>query len=80
MERITLPTKIGFTALRVKKIKRDGAVLTALDSEQEFTLPLDLLPENIEEGERLNLKISDTTNTEEGHAEFARKLLEEIIN
>ena len=75
-----MPTKNGLTALRVKKIKRTGVVVVTLDSENEFTVPLSLLPENIEEGEKLSLKIYDAASEQENHEDFARKLLEDIIN
>lgn len=80
LQRIELPTKTDSTPLRVKKLKRTGAVVAVLDSGEEFVIPLELLPENIAEGEKLSLKISDTTSDQENHESFARKLLEEIIN
>lgn len=80
METIELPTKTNLIPLRVKKIKRNGATLVVLDSGLEFTLPLDVLPKNIEEDEQLSLKILNSAEESETHDEFARKLLEDIIN
>ncbi len=67
-------------SVRVKKIIRGKAVLRTLDDEFEFTLPLELLPPDVEAGEKLSLKISDAVNTAEAQDEFTRKLLEKIIN
>lgn len=80
MEAIELPTKTNLIPLRVKKIKRNGVTLMVLDSGFEFTLPFDILPKNIEEGERVSLKILNSVDESEAHDEFARKLLEDIIN
>ena len=80
MERISLPTKIGVIALRVKKIKREAALLETLEGNLEFDFPLNLLPPDIAEGEKLNLKVFNEIAQEESSDAFARKLLEKIIN
>lgn len=80
MQRVELPTKTGTTALRIKKIKRTGIVVVALESGEEFSMPANLLPKNVEEGEKLSLKICDAISDQENHESFARKLLETIIN
>jgi hypothetical protein len=80
VERIQTPNKIGIIEMRVKKIKRSSVILEALESGVIFDFPLNLLPENIAEGEKLNLKIFNEVAKEENNDEFARKLLEGIIN
>lgn len=80
MERIKLPTKIGLIELRVKKIKREAALLETLEGHLEFDFPLNLLPPDIAEGEKLNLKVFNEIAQEESSDAFARKLLEKIIN
>ena len=73
-------SKTELISARVKKISRGKALLRTLNDEFEFIFPLELLPQEIEVGEKLSLKVLDALNTEEAHDEFARKLLEEIIN
>jgi hypothetical protein len=80
VEKINLPTKIGLIELRVKKIKRSEATLETLDSKIEFDFPLHLLPPDIQEGEKLNLKVFNEIAREESNDAFARQLLQKIIN
>lgn len=75
-----LPAKIGLTALRVKKLERDEAVLVTVEGGLEFRLPRELLPADIAEGEFLNLKILEQASAAEPRDEFARQMLEEMIN
>ena len=65
---------------RVKKISRGKAFLETLKEAFEFSLPLELLPQEVEVGQKLGVKVLDAINAEDAHDEFARKLLEEMIN
>ena len=80
MDRITLPTNENLIALRVKKIKRNAAILEVEGEGVDFNFPLELLPQGIAEGEKLNFKVFNEVAQNENSNVFARKLLEEIIN
>jgi hypothetical protein len=75
-----LTSKTKLIEARVKKISRGKALLETAEEASEFTLPLQLLPQEIEEGQKLGVKFLDAIQAEDAHDEFARKLLEEIIN
>lgn len=54
--------------------------METLEGNLEFDFPLNLLPPDMREGEKLNLKVFNEVAQEERNEAFARKLLEEIIN
>ena len=72
--------KNNLTSVRVKKITQEKAVVEILNSKVEFSLPLEILSENIKVDERLEIKILDTSQINESRDDFARKLLEKMIN
>jgi len=79
-ERPQLPTRERLKSIRIIELSAKIAKVELVDAEVEFSLPVELLPLSVAEGDRLSLKILDPAAEEESHTIFAQKLLTEIMN